>query len=82
MHEETVQNCAFTGVLLHKCSTGKTNQTCVVFKVDSSSHGIDHRLWLLKDLLLHKGAVVACGGKIRNQGTFPTLIKKNKNNAS
>lgn len=38
--------------------------TCVVVEVDSPSHGVDHRFWLFKDLLLHEGAVVACGGKV------------------
>ena len=58
-------------VLLHECPTEKL--TCVVLKVDSPPHGIDHRLGLLKDLLLHEGAVVACGGRIRNQLNISTL---------
>ena len=34
----------------------------VGLKVDTTSHGVDHRLRLLKDLLLHERAVVAWKG--------------------
>lgn len=47
-----------------------TSLTCVVVEVNSASHGVDHRLWLLKDLLLHEGAVVACVGRIGGQGNI------------
>lgn len=47
--------------------------TCVVVKVDSPSHGVNNRLWLLKDLLLHEGTVVACNGEIK--GRCPALEK-------
>lgn len=54
--------------LVHGCGKrADTSLTCVVIKVDPSSHGVDHRLRLLKDLLLHEGAVVPCGGTKRNQ---------------
>ena len=39
----------------------------VGLKVDTTSHGVDHRLRLLKDLLLHERAVVAWkGGTVLN----------------
>ena len=50
--------------------------TCVIVKVDSSSHSVDHRLGLLKDLLLHEGTEVACNGKIRKQGNISNFIKR------
>lgn len=34
--------------------------TCVGVEANPSSHGVDYRLRLLKDLLLHEGFKVAC----------------------
>ena len=31
----------------------------LLLEVDPASHGVDDRLWLLEDLLLHEGGVVA-----------------------
>lgn len=45
-------------------NNNKSLPTSVVFKIDSPSHGVDHRFWLLKDLLLHEGAEVSCSGMI------------------
>ena len=47
-----------------------TEYDLACFKVDTSTHCVHHRLWLLEDFFLHEGAVVAWGNRrkwINNQ---------------
>lgn len=59
-----------------KNSSSHPSLTCVVVKVDPPSHCVDHRLWLLEDLLLHEGIEVACRRGITSQGNIPSSTKK------
>ena len=37
-----------------------TKEYFIFLKVNTTSHGIHHRIWLFKNFFLHKGAVVPC----------------------
>lgn len=58
-YEQTVVTLNKSFILLKYCELKLTQSDFEVVIVDTSSHGVDNRVWLLEDLLLHEVLVVS-----------------------